>query len=170
MPQATPNSAATWATECPSCPTRRHASTRARSVSDARGRIAGDVSDQVTTGQRGSRHRQTRLTHTNVTGRPAAGRSRTHVGRRSCSRACTPQPRQKSSRAVVSTACSSSPFCCDTASRTNPSNPSIAVAALTSSCTWGLLDSCPHTTNREAPGPFPGSGRSSCHHRVTTLH
>jgi hypothetical protein len=31
------------------------------------------------------------------------------------------------------------------------------------------LDSCPHTTNREAPGPFPGSGRSSCHHRVTTL-
>ena len=52
VPQATPNSAATWATECPSSPTRRHASTRARSVSDARGRIAGEVSDQVTTGQR----------------------------------------------------------------------------------------------------------------------
>jgi len=110
----------------------------ARSVNDARGRIAGDVSDQVTTGHRGSTHRQIRLTHTNVTGRPAAGRSRTHVARRSCNRACTPQPRQKTSRLVVSTACSSSPFCCDTASRTNPSNPSIAVAALTSSCTWGL--------------------------------
>jgi hypothetical protein len=103
--------------------------------------------------------------------RPASHRQiRTYVGRRSCSRACTPQPRQKSVEAVVSTACSSSPSCCDTASRTKPSNPSIAVAALTSSCTWGLLESCPHTTNREAPGPFPGSGRSSCHHRATTLH
>ena len=70
--------------------------------------------------QRGSTHRHTRLTHTNVTGRPAAGRSRTQVGRRSCSRACTPQPGHQPSSAVVSTACSSSPSYSDTASTTNP--------------------------------------------------
>ena len=61
-------------------------------------------------GSADSLHRHTRLTHTNVTGRPPAGRSRTYVGRRSCSRACTPQLRQKSTVVVVSTACSSSPF------------------------------------------------------------
>jgi hypothetical protein len=27
-----------------------------------------------------------------------------------------------------------------------------------------------HTTDREVPGPFPGSGRRSCRHRLTTLH
>jgi hypothetical protein len=38
----------------------------------------------------GCTQRQTRLAHTNVTGRPPAGRSHTHVGRRSCRRACAP--------------------------------------------------------------------------------
>ena len=44
--------------ECPSWPTRRQTSIRARSVIDARGRIDGDASDQVTTGQRGSSDRR----------------------------------------------------------------------------------------------------------------
>ena len=30
-------------------------------------------------------------------------------------------------------------------------------------------DSCPDTTNREAPGPSPGSGASSCQPAATTL-
>jgi hypothetical protein len=42
----TPNYAATEATVCPSRPTRRHASFRGRSVSDARARIASDCSVQ----------------------------------------------------------------------------------------------------------------------------
>jgi hypothetical protein len=73
----TPNAAATWATECPSSPTRRHASARARSVIDARGRIASLVSVHVEAAHAGSVQRQTRLTHTNVTTRPPQGRSRT---------------------------------------------------------------------------------------------
>ena len=75
--QATPNPAATCATECPSSPTRRHVSARARSVNEARARIPNEVSDQVTAGQADSWHRHTRFTHTNVTGRPPDGRSRT---------------------------------------------------------------------------------------------
>jgi transposase len=63
--------------------------------------------------------------------------------------------------------------------RTRSSPPSTSCAHPTWSTTrWrrtggglgeGSVDSCPHTRNREAPGPFPGSGRRSCHHQVTTL-
>ena len=136
--QPTPYSTATAATSWPSCPTRRHASARARSVSDARGRISSLSSDQVPAGQRDSAHRHTRFTQISVTGRPADGRSRTRTGRRPCGTARTPQSRQNSSAAAVSIACSSSPSTCDTASRTKPGSPSIAVAALPSPLTWGL--------------------------------
>ncbi len=54
----------------PSSPTRRHASARARSVSDARARIAWLVSVHVPTPHAGSAQRHTRLTHTSVTGGP----------------------------------------------------------------------------------------------------
>jgi hypothetical protein len=64
---------------------------------------------QVFAAHRSSAHRQTRFTQINVTGRPAAGRSRTRTGRRPCGTARTPQPRQNSSDAVVSIAYSSSP-------------------------------------------------------------
>jgi hypothetical protein len=47
VPQPTPNSRATAATDSPSRPTRSAATARARSVSDARGAIASDVSDHV---------------------------------------------------------------------------------------------------------------------------
>ena len=137
--QPTPYSTATAATSWPSSPTRRHASARARSVSDARAPMCSLVSVQVRAAHAGSAHRHTRFTQISVTGRPAAGRSRTRTGRRPCGTACTPQPRQNSSTAVVSTACSSSPSTSDTASRTKPARPSIAVAALPSPCTWGLL-------------------------------
>jgi hypothetical protein len=46
-----PNSRATAATEAPSSPTRRQISARARSVSDARGEITGEVSVQVRFGR-----------------------------------------------------------------------------------------------------------------------
>lgn len=80
--QPTPMDRATCATESTSCPTRRHASARARSVMLIRAPIASLVSVHVATGHRASRHRHTRFTHTRVTGRPAQGRSRTHDGRR----------------------------------------------------------------------------------------
>jgi hypothetical protein len=80
------------------------------------------------------------MTHTSVTGRPTAGRSRTQVGRRSCSRARTPQAGQNPSASTVSTACSTSPSYSDTASSRNPGNPSITVAAVASSRTWTSLD------------------------------
>ena len=145
--QPTPNSAATAATVCPSSPTRRHASRRARCVQAARGRIASVVSVQVRRGHRGSRQRQIRLTQTSVTGRSAAGRSRTQLGRRSCNRARTPQPEHQPWPAVVSTACSSSPAYSDTASTTNPGNPRTAVAAIPSSRTWDLLRSMASDTS-----------------------
>jgi hypothetical protein len=145
--QPTPYSTATAATSWPSSPTRRHASARARSVSDARGRMCSLVSDQVFAAHRSCAHRHTRFTQISVTGRPAVGRSRTRTGRRPCRTARTPQRRQNSSIVVVSIACSSSPSTWDTASRTKPvnrpgfrgGNPSIAVAALPSPSTWGLL-------------------------------
>jgi hypothetical protein len=59
---------------------------------------------------------------------------------------------------VLSIACSSSPSTSDTASRTKPGRPSIAVAALPSPCTWGLHPLCPHTTDREAPGLLSDPG------------
>ena len=50
VPHPIPNSRATAATDAPSSPTRRHTSARARSVSDARGPITGEVSVQVLVG------------------------------------------------------------------------------------------------------------------------
>ena len=52
--------------------------------------IAGEVSVQVLLGHSRCAHRQTRLTHTSVTGRPAVGRSRIQHGR---DRATRPPPR-----------------------------------------------------------------------------
>ncbi len=56
--------------------------------------------------------------------------------------------------AVVSTACSSSPKADDTASRTNPPSPSMAVPALPSCFTWGLSLRVLDTTDLEAPGLY----------------
>jgi len=50
-------------------------------------------------------------------GRSPTGRSRTHVGHRACSRACTPHARQNAFDAVVLTSCSNPPSWRDTASR-----------------------------------------------------
>jgi len=104
-----PNSRATDATECPSSPTRRQISARARPVNDARGVIAVLVSVHVRCGHNRCGQRHTRLTHISVTGRPPTGRSRTQLGRRSCSAATAPHSGQPTKSAVVSIACSSSP-------------------------------------------------------------
>ncbi len=133
--QPTPSWSATAATSRPSWPTSRHASRRARSVSDARDRIRSLTSDQVRPGHASSAHRHNLLIHSSVTGRPAAGRSRTRTTRRPCGRACTPHARHHACRAVVSTACSSSPSSSDTASSTKPLSPSMAVPALPSRST-----------------------------------
>ena len=143
VPHPIPNSRATAATDAPSSPTRRHTSARARSVSDARAAITGQVSVQVLVGHSWCTHRHTRLIHTRVTGRPAVGRSRIQHGRRSCSCATAPHSGQPTRSAVVSTACSNSPSCSDTASTTNPGKPNIAAAALRSRSTWGLPSPCP---------------------------
>ena len=136
--QLIPKSRATAATDAPSSPTRRQISARARSVSAARAAISALVSVQVLFGHNRCGHRHTRLIHTTVTGRPAEGRSRTHTGRRSCSCATAAQLGQPTRSAVVSTACSSSPSCSDTASTTKPAMPNITAAALRSRSTWGL--------------------------------
>ena len=133
-----PNSRATAATDVASWPTRRQISARARSVSDARGAITGEVSVQVRFAHAQCGQRHTRLTHTSVTGHPPAGKSRTHLGHRSCSSATAPHSGQPTKSAVVSTACSSSPSLSDTASTTNPGKPNITAAALRSRSTWGL--------------------------------
>lgn len=49
-----------------------------------------DCGANETAGSAVYQHRQMRLTHTNVAGRSPAGKSRTHVGGRSCSLACAP--------------------------------------------------------------------------------
>src|SRR5450759_3630144 len=118
--QPTPRSTATRATSVASSPTRRAHSARARSVSTARGRIAGARSDQVRRPHVGSAHRQTRLNHTSVTGRPPAGRSRTQRGLRSCRVATTPQLGQPVTDSVVSISNSSSPPYSAAASTTKP--------------------------------------------------
>src|SRR5262245_3699054 len=82
-----------------------------------------------------------RLTHTSVTGRSPAGKSRTHVGRRSCKRPTAPHTGHHPLAAVVSMAYSSSPSRSDTAS-----------------------------TNHEAPGQFPSSANQPCRPGPTTLH
>jgi hypothetical protein len=63
-----PGSRATAATAWASLPTRRQASALARSVSTARGRIAGVRSVQVRTLQAGSRQRHRRLRQASTTG------------------------------------------------------------------------------------------------------
>ena len=54
-------------------------------MSTDRARIAALGSDQVRCPHAVSPQRHTRLSHTNTTGRPPAGKSRTHRGLRSCS-------------------------------------------------------------------------------------
>ena len=58
---------------------------------------------------------------------------------RPCALAATPQPAHQAVAAVVSTACLSSPSTSDTATRTIPGNPSMAVRALPLAFTWDLL-------------------------------
>ena len=135
--QPTPKSRATAATECPSRPTRRHACLPARSVHAARGLICGWLSVQVCCSHSRWGQRQIRLTHTNVTARSPAGRSRTQVGRLLCNRAWAPHTGHQPVAAVVSIAYSTSPSLSETANTAMPASPSIAVALLFS-ITWGL--------------------------------
>jgi hypothetical protein len=135
--QPTPKSRATAATECPSRPTRRHACFRARSLHDVRALICRWLSVQVCCSHSRWMQRQMRLTHTNVTARSPAGRSRTQVGRRLCNRACAPQVGHQPTLAVVSIAYSTSRSPSETANTAMPARPSIAVALLFS-ITWGL--------------------------------
>ncbi len=104
----TPNSRASWATEWPSRPTLRQISTRARSVSTARGAMASVSSDHVLTAQPGSGQRHRRLCHTSTTRRSPMGRSRTRTTRRPWLTALVPHPSQPTTSAVVSTASHSS--------------------------------------------------------------
>jgi len=148
----TPRSAATWATECASCPTRRHASVLARLVSTPLGRIAAVRSDQVSCGQARCGQRHTRFDQHSNTGRPPAGRSRSRRNRRSCSTATAPHDGHPMRSSVVSTCICSSPSHSATASTRNPGNPNIpsavscsrivpapaAGSALSSILTWGL--------------------------------
>ena len=58
-------------------PTRRHTSRRARFVNDARTPISGDLSDHGLRSHSVSQQRHVLFAHTNTTGTPAIGRSRT---------------------------------------------------------------------------------------------
>jgi hypothetical protein len=98
-PSVPPRAPSAWAA-------RRHASCRARSVNDDRGRTWSLTSDHVVLEHTGSAHRHNRLSHSNVTGRPDEGRSRTRTGRRPCGCAATPQASHQAVDAVDSTACS----------------------------------------------------------------
>jgi hypothetical protein len=126
--QPTPKARATSATEWPSSPTRRQISARARSVSAARGPISSTSSDQVVTGQLGSKHRQMRLAHTSTTGRSAIGRSRTFTRRRPWPTDRVPHPAHPTTEAVVSTASHHSPSMSIWAPTTNSGIPRSAVA------------------------------------------
>ena len=99
----TPRSRATQATERFCSPTCRHASARARSVSDARGAMASDRSVQLPTSQSGSGQRQMRFHHTTTTRRPPEGRSRTGTFRRPFDTARVPHSGQATKTALVST-------------------------------------------------------------------
>jgi hypothetical protein len=101
--QDTPNSRARAATESSSAPTRRHISARARSVSTARGAIHSDRSDHVFFSQSESGQRQIRLAHSNTTGRPATGKSRTATRRRPWATATAPHSGQPVESASLST-------------------------------------------------------------------
>ena len=140
--QPTPSCRATEATVSACAPTRRIAHARARSVSTARDRIAGCVSDQVRCWHNGSWQRHNRFAHTNTLGRPAIGRSRTVTGRRPCGSATTPHRGQPVTDSVVSTSTSTSPATSTALSTTNPSSPSNATlgAPIVFPSTRGLLD------------------------------
>lgn len=106
--------------------------------------------------------RDTRFTHTRVTGRPPGGRSRTHTGRQACTRATDPHDEQRTALPGVCTACSSSPSRADTTASSRRSRPSITVAALPSATTGGLLARVLDTTNPEAPGLNSGPAAEGC--------
>ncbi len=90
-----------------------------------------------------------RLTQHSTTGRPAIGRSATHVGRRSFGVATAPQPGQPTGPVGVSIMISSSPPASAAASTSNPSRPntsastappesaSAAAGSIASAPTWG---------------------------------
>ena len=105
----TPKALATWATEWPSWPTRRHISARARSVATARGAMASMSSQKVLISQCGSGQRQIRFRHTNTVGRSPMGRSRTRTTRRPCPTARVPHASQPTTSALVSTDSHTSP-------------------------------------------------------------
>jgi hypothetical protein len=121
--QPTPNARACPATVAPCRPTCSAAAAAARAVNTARGGIAPCRSVQVLRGHAGCGQHHTRLTQHSTTGRPAIGRSATHVGRRSFARATAPQVGHGTRSAVVSTISSSSPAASAAASTRNPSNP-----------------------------------------------
>ncbi len=124
----TPNSRASWATEWPSRPTRRQISTRARSVSTARGAMASACSDQVLTAHAGSGQRHRRLRHASTTRRSPMGMSRTRTTRRPWPVALVPHSWQPTTSAVVSTDSHSSPSTSCWAPTTNSSMPRSALA------------------------------------------
>jgi hypothetical protein len=171
--QATPNWSATRDTAASCCPTWSKAQARARSVRHARGAIAGCTSVQVLTGHAACGQHQIRLCQQITTGRPAIGRSRTHVGRRSLARATAPHSGQPTRSAVVSTSNSSSPPASAATSRRKPSSPNNAAVtdAVASPLTWGLLHGCDRLvviTDREGPRPLnhsfqPGVSPGSPH-------
>lgn len=81
-----------------------------------------------------------RFSQSSVTARLADGRSRTRTWRRrACGTPHTAQPVHHAVVAVVSAACSSSPYASDTANNLTPSSPSRAVPALPSTLTWASL-------------------------------
>ena len=120
---ATPSTAAVRDTAASCRPTCSKAHARARSVSVARGAIASWRSVQVRCSHAGCGQHQTRFTQHSTTGRPATGRSRTQLGRRSFARATAPQLGQPTRSAVVWTSNSSSPPASAAASSSNPSSP-----------------------------------------------
>jgi len=88
--QATPSCAATRDTARSPNPTCSNAHCRARSVSTARGAIAGCPSLHVLFSHNGYRHTKTRFRQRSNTGTSAIGRSRTVTVRRSFTLATAP--------------------------------------------------------------------------------
>ena len=90
----------------------------------------------------------------------------THTDTRSawrpCGRAATPHPEHQAGPAVVSMTCSSSPYAADTPSSRNPGNPSMAVPALPSSLTWGLLRRVLDTAILRPQAQLQTQERSTC--------
>jgi hypothetical protein len=98
-----------WIEACSrrNCPMAHHA---ARALSSARGAaMLASTSLNEPVGQAGSKHRQVRFRHTNLTARPALGTSTTVTSRRPRARASTPQSRQPIGDGGVSTTTRSPP-------------------------------------------------------------